>query len=125
MSERSQKLMQGCQHSVVIRVPCENCVEARIENQVRDGRTRGYESAKDEYQDNIRKLQASMVLGEHAKADLDKARRERDGIVSQLKVALSEVARLKAALAEMALNAQAEQAAKRVVRDLDAEEDVA
>lgn len=111
MSDRSNRLIQGCAHSVTVRVPCSECVEGRIDGLVRGAKHEGREQTKDEYKDTMANLQRSVGQFESLKGSMERLLEDKRVLIERINMDIAEIKRLKAQNADLAASLSAERTA--------------
>lgn len=112
MSDRSLRMLQGCPHSYTIRIPCEICVEARINALSREALLRGADEVKSQSRETIAKLQKVADGRVPLEKAIEKLAGEKSQLLQRIASDAAEIKRLRMQVQDMAADKYAEQASK-------------
>lgn len=112
MSDRSLRMLQGCSHSYTIRIPCEVCVEARINALSREALLRGADEVKSQSRETIAKLQKAADGRVPLEKAIEKLTSEKAQLLQRIASDAAEIKRLRMQVQDMAADKYAEQASK-------------
>lgn len=117
MSERSAKMLQGCPHAQVIRIPCEGCVEGRMANLVNESKRQQFSEDRGKYEETIASLKSSEGAIVALKASVERLVQEKSDLTKRVNSDWEEMKRMKATISDLAARLSAEAASRIVHRE--------
>lgn len=124
MSERSNKMLQGCPHSVPIRIPCSECVEGRIVAGLNEVKRQHIEQDRSDYNDAMKSAKTATGQLEIAKIEYNKVVREKQELMKRINADWAEIKRLKEIVSDLGARMSAE-AASRIIPKTQVDDDEA